>query len=62
VNRVEDVIWVLSPDGKWSRFGKLPRPLIGPAARIIDGRLVVAGGAPRGFDPQSAVWAQTLSQ
>jgi N-acetylneuraminic acid mutarotase len=62
VNRVEAVIWVLSPDGKWSRFGKLPRPLIGPAARIIDGRLVVAGGAPGGFDPQSAVWAQTLSQ
>jgi N-acetylneuraminic acid mutarotase len=62
VNRVEAVIWVLSPDGKWSQFGKLPRPLIGPAARIINGRLVVAGGAPRGFDPLSAVWAQTLSQ
>ena len=27
-----------------------------------DGRLVVAGGAPRGYDPLSAVWAQTLSQ
>jgi hypothetical protein len=25
------------------------------------GRLMVAGGAPRGFDPLSAVWAQTLS-
>jgi len=47
--------------GQDRRFGTLPVPLIGPAARIIDGRLVVAGGAPRGFDPQPAVWAQTLS-
>jgi N-acetylneuraminic acid mutarotase len=62
VDRVEDIMWVLSPDGKWSQLGTLPVPLIGPAARIIDSRLVVAGGAPRGFDPLSAVWAQTLSQ
>ncbi len=31
-------------------------------SRIIDGRLVVAGGTPRGFDPLAAVRAQTLSQ
>ncbi|MHC4463165.1 MAG: Kelch repeat-containing protein [Planctomycetota bacterium] len=62
VNRVEAAIFVLSAEGKWSRFGRLPVPLIGPAARVINGRLVVAGGAPRGFDPLSAVWAQTLSQ
>ena len=59
VNRVEAAIWVLSA-GKWSRFGKLPAPLIGPAAKIVGGRLVVAGGAPRGYDPQSRVWAQDL--
>ena len=52
----------ISPAGTWSQLGTLPAPLIGPAARIIDGRLVVAGGAPRGFDPLSAVWAQPLSQ
>jgi len=62
VNRVEAAIWVFSAEGKWSQFDKLPVPLIGPAARIIDGRLIVAGGAPRGFDPLSAVWVQTLSQ
>jgi len=62
VNRVEAAIWVLSAGGKWSQFRSLPVPLIGPAARIINGRLVVAGGAPRGFDPLSAVWAQTLTQ
>ena len=61
VNRVEAAIWVLSAEGKWSRFGTLPVPLIGPAARIIAGRLVVAGGAPRGYDPQSRVWALKLS-
>ena len=42
-------------------YGKQPGPLIGPAARIIDDRLLVAGRAPRGFDPQSAVWVQTPS-
>lgn len=62
VDRVEKAIWVLSPAGMWSRFGTLPVPLIGPAARIFDGRLVVAGGAPRGFDPLTAVWAEALSQ
>ena len=61
VNRVEDAIWVLSA-GKWSQFGKLPSPLIGPAARVIGGRLVVAGGAPRGFDPQTRVWARKLNR
>jgi len=61
VNRVEAAIWVLSA-GKWSRFGKLPGPLIGPAARTIGGRLVVAGGAPRGYDPQSRVWAQEMNR
>ena len=58
VDRVETAVWVLSPAGGWSRFGDLPVPLIGPAARIMDGRLVVAGGAPRGFDPLTAVWVQ----
>jgi len=46
-----------SADGKWSRFGELPVPLIGPAARVVSGRLVVAGGAPRKFDPLSSVSA-----
>ena len=36
--------------GKWGRLGKLPIPLIGPPARIIDDLLVVVGGAPRGYD------------
>jgi CubicO group peptidase (beta-lactamase class C family) len=58
VDRVETAICVLSPVGEWRRFGDLPVALIGPAARIIDGRLVVAGGAPRGFDPLPTVWAQ----
>jgi CubicO group peptidase (beta-lactamase class C family) len=62
VNRVLADIWAFSRDGKWSRIGKLPVPLIGPAARVVVGRLVVAGGAPGGFDPLSAVWARTLSQ
>jgi len=61
VNRAEDAVWALSA-GKWTQFGKLPGPLVGPGARIIGGRLVVAGGAPRGYDPQSRVWALRLSQ
>ncbi|MHC4112724.1 MAG: Kelch repeat-containing protein [Planctomycetota bacterium] len=67
VNRAESVVWELSTDGTWSQLGKLPIPLIGPAARVIDSRLVVAGGSPRGSDSrgsdsQKKVWAQTLSQ
>jgi hypothetical protein len=58
VDRVETAIWVLSPAGGWNRFGDLPVPLLGPAARIMDARLVVAGGASRGFDPLPNVWAQ----
>jgi hypothetical protein len=46
VDRVETAVWVLSDTGKWGRLGELPIPLIGSAARIIDGRLVVAGSAP----------------
>jgi len=61
VNRLQAAIWALSA-GKWSQVGKLPGPLIGPAARIIGDRLVVAGGAPREYDPQSAVWAQELKR
>jgi N-acetylneuraminic acid mutarotase len=60
-NRVEDAVWAFSA-GKWTQFGKLPGPLIGPGARILGGRLVVAGGAPRGFNPQSRVWALKPSQ
>jgi N-acetylneuraminic acid mutarotase len=62
VDGIEDTIWVLSAAGTWSQLGKLPIPLIGPAARIIDSRLVVAGGSPRGSDSLANVWAQTLSQ
>ena len=62
VNRVLADMWALSRDGQWSRIGKLPVGLIGPAARAVNGRLVVAGGAPRGFDPLSRVWARKMNR
>lgn len=60
VSENESAIWVLSA-GKWSQFDELPTPLLGPAARIIGGRLVVAGGAPSGTGPHAAVWVRTMS-
>ncbi len=52
-------IWVLSSDdGEWSVLGELPQPLSSPAAAIIGGRLVVAGGSPDGKDPQPGVWVR----
>jgi len=62
VDRVETAVWVLSDTGKWGRLGELPIPLIGPAARIIDDRLVVPGGAPRGCDLLPMVWVPTLKR
>ena len=57
--QVEASIWVLSSDdGEWSVLGELPQPLSSPAAAIIGGRLVVAGGSPDGKDPQPGVWVR----
>ena len=56
---VEAAIWVLSSDGAaWSKAGELPKPLSSPAAAIIGGQLVVAGGSPDGKDPQPGVWVR----
>ncbi len=56
--QIEASIWALSSDGKWSELGELPKPLGSPAAAIIGGRLVVAGGSPDGKDPQPGVWVR----
>ena len=61
VIRAEAAIWVLSA-GEWSQLSDLPNPMVGPAARIIEGRLVVAGGSQSGGEPQPAVWARTMSR
>ncbi len=61
VDHFEDAIWVLSPAGNWSQYGVLPFPLLGPAARIIDGQLVIAGGALKGFETLAQVWVQDLT-
>ena len=38
-------VWKYNPDSnKWTTFETLPEDLIAPVARIIDGRLIVAGG------------------
>ena len=56
---VEAAIWVLSSDGTaWGQAGELPKPLSSPAAAIIGGQLVVAGGSPDGKDPQPGVWVR----
>ena len=61
VDRVEAAIWALS-GGERSQLSDLPNPTVGPTARIMDGRLVVAGGAPSGLEPQPALWAQTMNR
>lgn len=62
VNNFEAAAWVLSTAGEWSPLGELPGPSMGPAARIIDGRLVVAGGTSSGLGPEATVWAQTMNR
>ncbi len=52
-------IWVLR-DGAWKSLGELPQATLAPAARVIGGRLVVAGGAPTGVSPHAEVWARAL--
>ncbi len=44
-----DKVWKYNPrTNKWSTFKTLPEKLVAPIARIIDGRLIVAGGgAPK---------------
>jgi len=44
-----------------NRIAAFPVPALAKS-KLPKDKLVVAGGAPRGFDPQSAVWSQTLSQ
>ncbi len=58
--RNEAAIWVLSHEGEWSLFADLPQALTAPAAGILDGLLVVAGGAPSGSTPHALVWARTV--
>ena len=54
--KIEASIRALSSHGEWSELGELPKPLSSPAAAIIGGRLVVAGGSPDGRDPQPGMW------
>jgi len=44
-----DKVWRYQPkSNKWSTFRTLPETLVAPIARIVDGKLIVAGGgAPR---------------
>ena len=51
------LVWKYSPSAdKWSTFRTLPESLVAPVARIIDGRLIVAGGgAPNAHNATDSV-------
>jgi len=54
--QIEADILALTPGDMWEVVGKLPMPLSSPAARIIGGKLYVAGGSPTGRSVQGKMW------
>ena len=45
VKALKNKVWKYNPDSNtWTTFETLPEDLVAPVARIIDGRLIVAGG------------------
>ncbi|MEQ1565590.1 MAG: hypothetical protein ABMA64_08130 [Myxococcota bacterium] len=45
--------------GEWQDAGELPEPLVTPAATVVDGRLVVAGGLTGWSEGRQKVWGAT---
>lgn len=45
---------------EWRLLGRLPSALLAPVARLIDGKLIVGGGALLGYRVQESMWRATL--
>jgi len=43
---------------KWRTLGTLPAPRAAAAAKIVDGKIVVATGALNTIEPQTTVWVE----
>lgn len=48
----------LSRGGRWEVIGELPMPLSSPAAAIIEGKLIVGGGATNGSNVAAKMWSR----
>jgi N-acetylneuraminic acid mutarotase len=51
-------VLMLESGGEWKAVAKLPMPLSSPAAAIIDGKFIVAGGSPNGRSVQAKMWVR----
>jgi YVTN family beta-propeller protein len=58
--KISAQILALLPGGQWEVVGTLPSQLSSPVARIIDGKLYVAGGSPDGRSVQADMWVSQL--
>jgi len=54
--QIDADILALAPGSVWEVVGRLPMPLSSPAAAIIRGKLIIAGGSPNGRSVQGKMW------